>query len=566
MPQIADFISNLPGVKALRESYTTLQSEHEYLEEKIEELERESAGWISLSGTSLDITFSREFLTKMARDAWLYWLKNPLITRAVNTKALYTFGLGVTIEGKHPAINDVIQEFIDDKANKAALTSHQAFLERERQLQIEGNLLLAIFEDPPTGRCRIRPLPFEEVTDIYSNPEDRYEPWWYKRECKGQDGKPRTLWYKDWSYEEKEDDQRPEGWAEGDVAMVAEKEVVVYHKSANRPAGSKWGVSEVYAALDWAKAYKEFLENWNSLVKAYAEFAWQIRGKKPKGFKSVKSKLAAGEQDGPGKVAIMAGDAKMDPIKTAGATTSMDDARRLLLMVCAATGLYEHYFGDPATGNLATATSMEKPMEIMFRDRQTAWESSIEDILQYVINRRAAVGAKDLPEALRGAKVKKDIMWGRPITTVTLPLDKDNENEDLQQEEINRTILTHFPDFMEAGREERINATIKAATLDGKAVAGTIPEMKEITRRLLQDLGESDIDEKLASWFPEEDDSDPDEPAGGKMPEMPEEGKQAAEWAEFRKASATMAFLESKVADLSKLIKQKAEAENANVG
>ncbi len=562
MPQIANFISNLPGVKALRESHSSLQAEHEYLEEKIEELEKDNAGWVSMSSMSIETTFSREFLTKIARDAWIYWLKNPLITRAVNTKALYTFGLGVTIEAKHPAVNEVVQEFIDDRANKAALTSHQAFLERERQLQIEGNLLLAIFEDPPTGRCRVRPLPFEEVTDIYSNPEDRYEPWWYKREYQTPKGERKTLWYKDWAYEEKEDDPKPEGLEAKNVAMVADKEVVVYHKSANRPAGSKWGVSEVYAAMDWAKAYKEFLENWNSLVKAYAEFAWQIRGKKPKGFKAAKNKLAAGEQEGPGKIALMAGDAKIDPVKTAGATTSMDDARRLLLMVCAATGLFEHYLGDAKVGNLASTKSMEKPMEIMFRDRQTAWADSIEEIMQYVVDRRAEVGAKDLPKALRGAKVDDKEMWGRPMKVVTLPLDTKNENEDLRAEEVNRTIMTHFPDFMEAGREDRVNATIKAATLDGKTVAGTIPEMKEITRRLLQDLGEADIDEKLDTWFPEED----AESVGGKMPEVPEEGKQATEWAEFRKASATMAFLESKVGELSKLIQEKAKAENANVG
>jgi len=56
---------------------------------------------------------------------------------------------------------------------------------------------------------------------------------------------------------------------------------------------------------------------------------------------------------------------RLEPIKTSGITTSMDDARRLMLMVCSATGINEPYLtGDPSTGNLATAKTMERPMEL----------------------------------------------------------------------------------------------------------------------------------------------------------------------------------------------------------
>jgi hypothetical protein len=33
----------------------------------------------------------------------------------------------------------------------------------------------------------------------------------------------------------------------------------------------------VYAALDWARAYKEFLEDWASIAKALSRFAWKSR-------------------------------------------------------------------------------------------------------------------------------------------------------------------------------------------------------------------------------------------------------------------------------------------------
>jgi len=43
----------------------------------------------------------------------------------------------------------------------------------------------------------------------------------------------------------------------------------------------------------------------------------------------------------------------------------MDDARRLMLMVCSATASTSLYLtGDPSTGILRTAKTMERPMEL----------------------------------------------------------------------------------------------------------------------------------------------------------------------------------------------------------
>ena len=46
------------------------------------------------------------------------------------------------------------------------------------------------------------------------------------------------------------------------------------HVKTNCLSDMLWGVSEVYTAIDWAKGYKEFLEDWMRLVKAYSRFAW----------------------------------------------------------------------------------------------------------------------------------------------------------------------------------------------------------------------------------------------------------------------------------------------------
>jgi hypothetical protein len=64
-------------------------------------------------------------------------------------------------------------------------------------------------------------------------------------------------------------------------------------------------------------------------------------------------------------------------------------------MIAAGSGIFEHYFGDPSTGNLATARSMELPMVKKFEDRQRLFESVFGKMFQRVID--AGIQAGTLP-------------------------------------------------------------------------------------------------------------------------------------------------------------------------
>ncbi|KKL10172.1 hypothetical protein LCGC14_2558520, partial [marine sediment metagenome] len=56
------------------------------------------------------------------------------------------------------------------------------------------------------------------------------------------------------------------------------------------------------------------------------------------------------------------------------------------LMVCSAVNIMLHYFGDPSTGNLATATAMELPMLKAFLAYQTLWTGVYEDLDTIVLD------------------------------------------------------------------------------------------------------------------------------------------------------------------------------------
>lgn len=396
--------------QAVQESY---QSAIQDLTERLAELELalEDTGWRTIAADT-DREFSRAGLRTINRIARLNWLKNPLVKRAVYTQTCYVFGQGITISAYHPDVDDVVQRFVSDPKNRSELFEHQSLMLKETELQLFGNLFFAFFIHPQTGRVRLRSIPPDEVEDIIFNPEDGKDPWYYLRTWSETrldpgTGQPeyttRQAYYPDWRH-------TPAGGHPATIGRVpVEADTPVYHLAVNRLGDMSFGVSEIYAACDWAKAYKVFLENWSTIVQSYARFAMTLTTKPGAGARGVRaaaSKLesimaaTAGESPPPpatGGTFVQDGSTELKPLRTAGATTSMDDARRLMLMVSSATGIFEHYLtGDPSTGNLATATAMERPMELMFRDRQELWRSVLREILGFVVDCAARAPAGPL--------------------------------------------------------------------------------------------------------------------------------------------------------------------------
>ncbi len=508
-------------IKKLEESNSQSEESLEIFQERLAELELalEDQGWMRL-GIDTEREFSREGLKKINQLARIYWLKNPLIKRAVVTQAQYVFGQGVSIQANHAMVNEVVQEFLEDKKNQTELTSHQARMIKETELQCFSNIFFVFFVNKITGRVRVRTINLDEIDDIICNPEDAKDPWYYKRiwtqkvfdfATGSYKDESKTVYYPDWRY-------NPQGGHPSTIGgHPVEKDTPIYHVKVNALSDMKFGVSEIYNALDWARAYKEFLENWATIVKAYSRFAWQLATKGgKKGVVSAKEKLQSSLGGGLGpdrnpppltaSTFIGNDGAKLEPIKTAGATTTAEDGRRLLLMVSAATGIYEHYFGDPSTGNLATSKSMERPMELMFRDRQQLWADIKYDILQFVIDQAV--------KAPRG-KIQGTVIYDIITREETVILDNDSENEDETKRDkpIDRHVDVTFPDILEKDMDAKIKAIVSGATLDGKSPAGTL-NIKDVTRMILVALGEDDVNEILDKMFPPDED-EPEWPSMG---------------------------------------------------
>lgn len=431
------------------------------------ELQLQEQGWMKLDeGAGRE--FSREALGKIVDLARVNYLKNPLINRAVEIGALYVWGQDISVSAGDEAVQAVVDRFWKD--NRRVLTGQQASRLLEVELEVTGNLFLALFPEQITGQVRVRTVPMEEIREIVTNPDDRYEPWYYKRTwtqrpVDGGAPKEMTALYPDWQYQPS---TKPESVGKHKVHWDAP----VLHVKAGAFPHWTWGVSEVYAALDWARAYKQLLEDDATRSRALARFAWSLSTKGGAGgIAAAKAKIgttlgANGGETNPPPVAgsaFIAGDGvSLDPIRIAGATLPPDHSTPARQMASAALGIPDHFF-DANQSNLATSKTLDRPTELKYTERREIWIDILTDLVQWVIDR-------DL-EAPRGLLPK----------TIT---------------EEQRNVEIAFPSLLERDTREVVGAIVDAATMKGSPNAGTLP-VDTLSRLLMIALDVNDVDAEL---------------------------------------------------------------------
>lgn len=499
---------------SLQEEVRTQSATATYLQERLGALDLEldlaSEGW-QRYGETLSRDFSRDGLRKLVEHTRYMAAANPLINRAVTVQASYVWGLGVSIEAKHEDINQLLQDFLDDPGNRAEFARQQSRIENEIELQTAGNVFFVLVTDANTGRVQVRSIALEEISDIIRNPDDRADVWYYKRIWNQEvfdlaNGtvrtEQRTAYYPDWRK-----DPRDLPDTIGDKPV--EKFAPIYHVKVGGLKGGKFGIPEPYAALAWAKAVVEDLERFATIRAAQARFALQL--KVPGGSSQVataKARLGttvasdafvSSETNPPpltGSTFIGSDSVNMSLVNSRTSSPLPDDARRLGLMVAAGVGLPEPIlFGDPSTGNLATAKTLDRPTELRMRDRQTLWADVHDDLISYLIDWaiRAPNGPlRALGEELTDEQERRQIVMALDPATGQ-PYD--------------RHVDVTFPDLLERDVEARVRAVVIGLTASGHPILSLWPP-KLVARLILQALGLDDIDEELDGMFPDEGDGE----------------------------------------------------------
>lgn len=464
------------------------------------ELALEDRNWQRLDAWG-EWQFTREGIERAARICRVMSVANPLIRRGLAIRTTYVWAGGLTIQAKAKGgdsgqqdVNAVVQDFLDDQAVVDRLTGGEARETNERTLGTDGNLFAALFTHPRTGRVQPRLIPLEEIVEVIKNPEDRSEPWFYRRTSTGPDGNLRTTYHPDVDYQPAVRVTTFQAGARIGMIEMMPGEVLwdapIVHQKVNALAHWDYGIGDAYTAVSWARAYKEFLEDWAKLVKALSRFAWKLTSSRKSGAQNAASAIRSTQQQADDRVlprypesnagaTFAAVGANLEAIPKTGATIDSESGKPLAAMVASAMDVpVTLLLSDPGvTGARATATTLETPTELMARMRQNVDEGFLRRILNHVID--AAVRAPQ--GALKGTLTRDE--WDRTVIT----LDGDTT----------RTIEFAWPDLSETPIDVLLRA-IQAA--DG---IGKLPPLV-IVRLILSAFQVPDADEIIGGLTDDE--------------------------------------------------------------
>lgn len=456
---------------------STLEHQVEQLVESMAQLSlaREDAGWerIMQDGQRELTPEARKRNAELCR---VFAIANPLIKRGLELRAAYVFGQGVGTTATGEQVNDIVQTWLDDPEVREVFAGPQAQARNELALGTDGNVFFALFTNPLTGRVKPRVIPFEEIQEQVTDPEDSLTVRYYKRVYSrrtptGQEQEV-TTYHPRYDYRPQMR-QRRYGATETNRGHDIIWDAPIYHVKVNALTGWQYGIGDAYAAIPWARGYKEFLESWAVMMNALSKIVWQRVGKSNKRTAAnARRELEKIPGMAPGGSANATDDTKLEAIPKTGATIDSDSAKPLAAMVATALGVpVTMLLADPGqTGARAVAETLDKPTELTMQTRQDVWREARRQILGYVID-QAVIAPRGL---LRGQG--KTVRDGDRLETIL-------NNED------DRTLTIVFPDISKIDVKTMMEALEKAD--------GHIPQLL-LAELAMRALNVRDVDEWLA--------------------------------------------------------------------
>ena len=359
-------MAKTPTVSSIDEEMAYIKEATQTVEDQ---LKLEDAGWVLLGGTSADVITDAARIANL-RTSRLYYTKDPLGRQSIRLWTDYTFGSGITWSVEDESAKKALEAFWNSSDNKSVLSARGQRKSSDKLL-VDGDIFFAIFLGKDVKIRWIDPL---QITKIITDPDDIEDIRYYQREWMDASSHPQKSIYRDSTNIKDE--------KVGDIGKT--EDAIIYYLNYNTI--SQRGNPLLLPALDWIRQYRRFLASRVAVMLAKARFAWHT---KVKGGQATVDAIKAktNEKDiaaGSNLIENLGVDTK--PIKTdTGAAGAYQDARMLKLQVCAAVGISEQYFGDISIGNLATAKTVELPMQKMFQSYQAVWADAYKDINEIVL-------------------------------------------------------------------------------------------------------------------------------------------------------------------------------------
>ncbi len=341
-----------------------------------QELALEDKGWINLTTTSGEgiLAATRILAVKESR---VYYYTDPMATQAIRLWTDYTFGKGMVWQAEDDSAQKVLEAFWDNPMNRTVLGA-KGQRKSSDKLLVDGEIFFAIFlgvKDEATIR-RIDPL---EITEFITDIDDIENVRYYRRDWTDQLNKTHISYYRSTTNVKDESAKDANG---KDIQKT--EEALVYHLPF-RTLGQR-GTGLLLPAHFYLKYNKKFIASRVAIMLALTRFAWRT---KVKGGQTAVDNIKGKTHDKtPQAASILLENLGSDttPIKAdSSARNAYQDGRMIKLMISAAVGLPEQYFGDISIGNLATAKTAELPVTKMFQSNQAVWADAYQDIDEVVL-------------------------------------------------------------------------------------------------------------------------------------------------------------------------------------
>jgi hypothetical protein len=300
----------------------------------------------------------------------------------------------------------------------------------------------------------------------------------------------------------------------------------------------RFGCPWIYPALDWMKQARKFLEACATRNAALAQFAMILTTKG--GQQALQgAKQQMGTNIGPpsslwdsNPTAVDGSTFASGPGTTlkafdTGGGPDPEKVRQYKLMACMVAGVPETFLGDVATGNLATAQSLDRPTEHVFLEKQEIWREDFLAICTYVLKVSMGAASGVLREAY-GTQSKRIIEMSRKYLpdgswvyeASKVPAAKSNTIE----------LKVTFPAIREGDQVQLMQALVAAATAGNTQGEFVGIDQKAFTRRAYEIVGIEDGDELTEEQYPEgsydperKDEPEPEPmPAPGAVPPPPQ--------------------------------------------
>lgn len=440
-------------------------------------LKLEDRGWARI-GTD-DDAFSIDALKAAAKDGRALAVAHPLVRRGLSLRTAYVHGQGgpqVTVDyDGDQDVAGVVQAWWGSRENQGALTGPEARARLERSLSTDGNVFIASFTNPRAGTVVNRTIPFDEITEIITNPQDRLEVWFYRRRYTAREladsafgvrtvDRDVEVLYPDLAFAPTLKPRTVDGvevrWNEP-----------IRHVKVNDLDGWLFGIGDTYSIGPYARMYRDFLGDWAKLTRSLSQFAWRLTadGRRQK---TAQRALAGAAAAGAGASVVQGIGESIEAIPKTGATIDADSGRPILAMIAAGLDVPVTMLStDPGvTGARATAETLNEPMLLSMGARRDVWTAVYQDIAEYVIEK-----AITAPQgALTGDLVADP--WTRTDRAVIDGVDP--------------RIQVAWPDLRTESTEVMVKAIAEADS------RGKLPPLV-IARLFLVALGVDDIDEIL---------------------------------------------------------------------